>query len=153
MVSDSKVAIKLFLLASLVPPRGRTKQKSKNSWKPSIAEARDSLIVHIRGPGDLDATKKKQVDFAFSKGIALQPYIILIGPNLSNITGSMVIINQYEHKCNSVIEALDFCFKSYQILDAEYPFASMHLWYLIQWKVYTYFSKKDPQIPYLNELL
>lgn len=141
------------MLPSLIPPRSRTKLKGKISWKPSISEARESLMVHVKSPGDIEATKRKQIDFAYSKGLPLQPYILLIGPVLNNITGALVIINNIEIKCNSVVNALDCCFKAYQILDAQYPIPSAHLWYLIQWKIYNYHTKKDQSFAYLNELL
>lgn len=147
------MALQLYLLPSLVPPRGRTKQKLRTAWKPSISEARDSLMIHIKLPADLEEAKKKQIDFSYSKGLSLQPYILLVGPSLNNITSALVIINNYNYKCRSVIEAFDFCFKAYQIIDAEYPIASHHLWYLFQWKLYNYHNKKDPHFPYLNELL
>lgn len=141
------------MLPALVPPRGRTKLKNKTSWKPSISEARDSIVRHVKSAGDIETIKLAQVNFAYSKGLPLQPYLILVGSNLNNITGALVVINENEYKCDSVLLALDFCFKAYQILDAQYPIPSKHLWYLIQWKLYNYRNKKDIQIPYLNEFL
>lgn len=110
-------------------------------------------MVHVQTPGDIQTAKKKQMDFAYSKGLPLQPYLLLLGPSLNNITSALVIINELEYKCLSVIDALDFCFKAYQIIDAQYPVACSHLWYLLQWKIYKYFTKKDPSFPYLNEFL
>lgn len=136
-----------------MPPRGRAKQKTKSCWKPSISEARDALLVHVKTPADIDEAKKKQVDFCYSKGLPLQPYMILIGPSLSNVRSSLVVINNHVYKCDSVASALDYCFKAYQVLDAQYPIACHHIWYILQWKLYRYFTKMDPAIPYINELL
>lgn len=144
--------MELYLLPSLIPPRTRH-QIGRSNWKPSVSEARDALLLHVKLPGDVQEAKKNQVDFMFKKGLTVQPYMMFIGPSLNNITGSMVIVNNYEYKCLSVIDSLDFCFKMYQVLDAKYPFQCSHLWYLMQWRLYKYFNKTDPQIPYINDLL
>lgn len=153
IISDSKVAIQLHLLPSLIPPRGRTRGPNKKTWKPSTSESRDSLFIHIKTPGDIDKIKQERVDFTFAKGITLQPYLILVGPSLNNITSALVVVNGTEYKCQSVIDAVNFCFKLYQILDANYPQESRHLWYLIQWRVFKYFNKADPQIPLIAEFV
>lgn len=142
----------MYILPALVPPKTQV-QAGKTNWKPSISEARDAFLVHVKIPGDLEKAKKDQIDYMFKKGLTVQPYIILIGPTLSNITGSFVIVNNYEYKCMSVIDALDFCFKMYQILDAKYPVQCSHLWYLLQWQLYKYFTEFDPVIPHINDLL
>lgn len=85
--------------------------------------------------------KKRQIDFA--KGIPLQLYIFIIGPPLNNVSTSLVVINDREYKCNSVIHAIDFSFKAYQVLEAQYPLANQHLWYLIQWTFYNFRTKKS----------
>lgn len=63
----------------------------------------------------------------FSKGLTVQPYLILVGPSLSNIISVFVSINNVDYKCLSVIDAVGFCFKAYQILDAKYPYESHYL--------------------------
>ncbi|CAG9764339.1 unnamed protein product [Ceutorhynchus assimilis] len=153
ITTDSKNSIKLYLLSSLLPSKARTKLKNKKQWKPSIAETRDAICVHANTPEDVDELKNLRVDIMSEKGLTVQPYIILIGPNLGNITSSLVIINEIQYKCNTVLEALDFCFKAYQVLEAKYPFEAEHLWYLIQWSIYNYETKNDITFPFLNEFL
>lgn len=110
-------------------------------------------MIHVFLPADIEDAKKRRVDLMFQKGLTVQPYVITVGPSLSNITSAVVVINDYEYKCSSVLKALDFCFKCYHILDAKYPFQTQHFWYLIQWKVYKLFCKTDQKIPYINDLL
>lgn len=89
----------------------------------------------------------------YSKGLTVQPYLLLVGAKLSNITSVFVVINSYNYKCLNVLEALDFCYKIYQILDAEYPFPSRHIWYLMQWNIYKFQNKKDPKIPFVGDII
>ncbi|XP_044765764.1 uncharacterized protein LOC123322012 [Coccinella septempunctata] len=153
ITTNSKNAIKLYLIPALIPSKGSTRIHGKKHWKPSICETRDSIFVHVTTPADIEAVKQRRTALMFQKGLTLQPYIILVGPSLGNIISSLIIINNYHYKADSVIGALDFCFKSHQILDASYPFESRHIWYLFQWLLYDYKTKNDPKIPILNEFL
>lgn len=111
------------------------------------------MLLHVLSPGDIEQAKKKKVNSMYCKGLTVQPYLIIVGPNLNNISQTLVIIDQNTYQCNSVLEALDFCFKSYIVLDAKYPFQSQHLWYLIQWIIYKYKASTDPKILFINDLL
>lgn len=150
---DSQNALKLHLFPALIPTKARKRIANKKNWKPSIQESRNGLFIHIKNPGDLEETQKRRVDVMFDKGLTVQPYVVLIGPNLGNIVSALVIINNKQYKCQSVLDALDFCFKAYQVLDAKYPFECEHLWYLIQWAMYGYKTASDPVLPLLNEFL
>lgn len=152
LFTDSKTAIQLYLLSVLVPPKPRTKLK-KLHWKPSVIEARDGMILHVSCAGDIDGAKDNHVSSMYSKGLTVQPYIIIVGSTLSNISQALVVINNCTYPCISVLEALDFCFKAYIVLDAKYPFQSQHIWYLIQWQVYGYYAPTDPKIPFINDLM
>lgn len=128
-------------------------QVGKSHWKPSVSECRDGLVIHVKLVGDIEVAKKSQVDAKFSKGMTVQPYILLIGHTLNNVTGAFVILNDMSYKCLSVLDALDFCYKIYQVFDAEYPFEAKHIWYLIQWNIYKNFDKNDPKLPFINDLI
>lgn len=136
----------------MVPPKGRT-QCGKTHWKPSIPESRDGLFIHIKSPGDLETEKQKRIDFAYRKGLTIQPYIVLIGPSLNNIISSSIIVNNNIYKVHSVLEALDLCFRIIHVLDADYPFQSQHLWYLIQWHMYKIHTPSDKKITFLSDLV
>lgn len=153
LLSDSKNALRLYLLPALVPMKGRTKIINKKPWKPSVPETRDGIFLHVKTPADIEIVLTAKMDAMFEKGLTVQPYILFIGPSLGNITSSLVIINNIQYKCRSVIEAIEFCFKSYQVLDAKYPYEAQHVWYLIQWVIYNYKPKFDPKLPILNEFL
>lgn len=105
------------------------------------------MIVLVKTAGDIEKVKQERVDEMFKKGLTVQPYMLFLGPNLNNIISCFVVINHLEYKLPSAIEAFEFCFKAYQVLDAQYPYACTHLWYLAQWKIFNYKTKKDLQIP------
>lgn len=151
-IPDSKHAIQLYLLASLVPPRGRVKAKGKQ-WKPSISECRDGICMHIKTAADIERTKRQKIDFMYNRGQTVQPYVIIVGSSLNNITSSYVILNDNVYNCMSVLDALDFCFKAHHIFDAKYSFECHHIWYLIQWLVYEIKTKSDLKIPFVQDCI
>lgn len=150
--SDSKNAIKLYLLFSLIPVKGRMRFGQKH-WKPSKIESRDGFFLHVKLPGDIERAKQERIDFNYNRRTTVQPYIILVGPTLNNILSSYVVVNDNIYKTISVLDAVDFCFKVIHVLDAHYPFQCQHVWYLIQWLIYKIKTKSDLKIPYIQDLL
>lgn len=149
---DSKTAIRLFLLSSLVPPRSRART-SKIYWKPSISEARDGLFLQVKIPGDIEIVKQEKINFMYKKGLTVQPYIITVGPNLSNVHTSYVIIDGKNYQTTTLLNALKFCFQTYFVLDVKYTPESQHLWFLLQWELFNITSNEDIKIPFINDIL
>lgn len=78
IITDSKTAIRLFLLSSLVPPRGKAKT-GKQFWKASISEAREGIILYMKIPGGIETVKARRINSMYKKGLTVQPYIIIVG--------------------------------------------------------------------------
>lgn len=83
-ILDSRTAIQLYLFPSLVPPKGRTKLPNKTHWKPSVVECRESLILHVKIPGDIAEAKKKELilcmvrDLLYSHTYCLLEIVLII---------------------------------------------------------------------------
>ena len=117
-----------------------------------MTECRDGLFILVKSVGDIETAKSEKIESMYARGLTVQPYILLVGSALSNITASYVIINNYMYKTVSVSDALDFCFKVFHVLDAKYPFESEHIWLLIQKSVYKIDTKTDKKIPSIQDL-
>ncbi|XP_024884701.1 uncharacterized protein LOC112462870, partial [Temnothorax curvispinosus] len=152
ITTDSKNVIRSYLLSSLVPPRGRAKT-GKVYWKPSVSEARDGLFLQVKIPGDIESAKQEKIDFMYKKGLTIQPYIIVVGPNLCNIHAFYVIIDSKTYETKTFLDALKFCFEAYFVLDLKYTPESQHLWFLLQWEVFNIISANDINIPFMNDIL
>ncbi|XP_071641855.1 uncharacterized protein [Temnothorax longispinosus] len=152
ITTDSKNVIRSYLLSSLVPPRGRAKT-GKIYWKPSVSEARDGLFLQVKIPGDIESAKQEKIDFMYKKGLTIQPYIIVVGPNLCNIHAFYVIIDSKTYETKTFLDALKFCFEAYFVLDLKYTPESQHLWFLLQWEVFNIISENDINIPFMNDIL
>jgi len=135
-----------------VPPRHRAKG-GKTFWKPSISEARDGLVLQVKIPGDIESSKSEKTNFMYKKGLTVQPYIIIVGPTLTNVHAFYVVIENINYQTKTLLDALKFCFETYFVLDVKYPSESQHLWYLLQWELFNVISDKDIQIPFINDIL
>lgn len=62
---------------------------------------------------------------------------------MDEITDSYVIIDNIRYRVPSPLRAIDICFKSYQVLHANYPFQSDSLWLFIQKAVYDIHTEWD----------
>lgn len=90
---------------------------------------------------------------AANLGITVQPYIIAVGLTMSEVTDLFIAVDTIVYKVPSALEAIDLCFKIYQVLDIEYPCASAHLWYLIERILYGYATKEDNLTSYITETI
>lgn len=151
-ITDSKNVIRLHLLSSFVPPRGRAKT-GKTYWKPSISEAREGLFLQVKIPGDIESAIQEKIDFMYKKGLTVQPYMITVGSNLCNVQAFYVIIDSKIYETKTFLESLKFCFQAYFVLDLQYTPESQHLWFLLQWELFNIISEKDINIPFVSDLL
>lgn len=81
----------------------------------------------------------------------LQPYLINVdGEDLYEI---YVCVDDILYKTNSAIEAIDVCFKAFQVFHVKYPIACEHLWLLIQKGIYMFNTMYDTEIPHIQNVL
>lgn len=73
---------------------------------------------------------KKRAEKASELKLTVQPYIVVVGSCTTAVTGSYVIIDNYRYKVCSLLQALDFTFKAFHTLNAQYAKESGHIWQL-----------------------
>ncbi|XP_036327788.1 uncharacterized protein LOC118740385 [Rhagoletis pomonella] len=122
-------------------------------WKPTVAESREGIIVQAKIPGDIqrivDFKRKRMLDM----GLHLQPFIILIGKDFTNIQKAYVRIDSVSYELPSLLKALDLLFKIYLVFNLQYPLECENFCYLIQWGLYEIRTKSDEQIPFVFNTL
>lgn len=62
--------------------------------------------------------------------------MIVVGASFATITDCYIIIDNNKYKVGSVLQGLDFAFKSFHVLNAQYPKESEHIWLLIEQALY-----------------
>ncbi|KAK4872725.1 hypothetical protein RN001_014754 [Aquatica leii] len=151
-IEGDKVAAELVLLNYLVPPTGKVKAGNK-LWKFSTLESIEGIIVHVKEPGSIHAAIKNKIDGAYEKGRTIQPYILVVGPSLTDIKTNYIIVDKVKYQFTSSGKAFDTLFKLFHVFNAEYPVQSLHIYTLIQKGVYKLNLKEDKIIPTIMDLL
>ncbi|KYQ52767.1 hypothetical protein ALC60_08106, partial [Trachymyrmex zeteki] len=128
---DVKVVIQVLLLPHLIPPKGRIRIK-KEHFKSSISECKNSIILHVKIHGDISHIQEEKIKQAQKFGLTVQPYIIVIGPTLTELHAFYVCFDKALYQVSTVLEAVDICFKVFHVFDLHYPPESEHIWYTIQ---------------------
>lgn len=62
----------------------------------------------------------------------MQPYLLLEGPQLSDIKNTYIVIDKVHFHTDSTLEGLDTLFKCFFALNIRYPIQSEYIWYAIQ---------------------
>ncbi|CAH0555132.1 unnamed protein product [Brassicogethes aeneus] len=91
LTESSKTVAQISLLTKLVPPKGRNIIKNKH-WKFSTQESTDSIITHAYSAAQIQEIIDLQKNKAVAKNIAVQPYLLTVGP-LDAITTTYIIID------------------------------------------------------------
>ncbi|XP_044263763.1 uncharacterized protein LOC123010733 [Tribolium madens] len=148
---DGKCAVQIAALPVLFPPKGRSRVKNSH-WKPSILECQESIINHVKISGEIEnfITERSHRFKALSRTI--QPYMIVVGPTVSEVTESYLIIDAYIYKASTTLQCFDLLFKTFHVLCAEYPPEAEHIYLLIQKVIFGVSTQWDKQIPYVMTL-
>lgn len=102
---------------------------------------------------DTTTIQEKRREAMKKLGMTVQPFIIAVGLTLSEIDSFYVCIDTVLYKVPSALKALEVCFKSFHVLDAEYPPESEHLWLLLQRSLFKFTTKWDKMTPYIMEII
>lgn len=162
----------MTLLFTLVPSKSIKTKKGKTYWKPTNSEARDGVLVHVKAgiymhkpfhssdvfkifqiPGDLESVVESKKNSLRKFGFTLQPFIIIVGPTITEFEKIYIRIDDYSYEVPSLLKAIDICFKSFIVFDIQYPVEAEHVWYLIQWGIYGIKLNNDKNIPYIFNIL
>lgn len=88
-------------------------------------------IFRTQNPTDIDAKIKERRE-RLQPGRTLQPTPLLIGPSITDIESSYVIINDNTYVCPNPLYAFQLAFISFFVLHTQYPDAAQQLWLAVQ---------------------
>lgn len=100
----------------------------------------------------MNAIKRRREYYA-SLNATVQPYIIVVGDVENAITAAYVCINNNLWKLGSVLQAVDVCFKSFFVFDAEYQVQAYHLWLFVQRALYDIYLLGERSITNVTTLI
>ena len=135
--------------------------RAKKQWRPSKIEILQGFITHVRSSAEVEDCITRRKNKLAEFGLQLQPFIIIVGPSLKEITARYIVINDVKYsstkyvryQSTSITHAVDSCFKILFILNAEYSRESSNVWYFIQKGFYQLTTKYDKSYTAVNSLL
>lgn len=127
--------------------------KKNKVWRPSKTEVRDSFITHVRSNSEVEETIARRREKLLGFGETLQPFVIIIGPSLREISSYLVIVDGTFYRLNSILSSVDCCFKVILTLNAQYPVESAGVWYFIQKGFYNLKTPWDKNFTTVNAFM
>lgn len=86
-------------------------------------------------------------------GLHLQPFIIVVGTSLREISGRYIVLNNIRYEVTSLLKAVGACFKIIFVLNAEYPSECKHVWQFIQEALFQLDTKFEKNYTTVNTLI
>ncbi|XP_070525531.1 uncharacterized protein [Cardiocondyla obscurior] len=111
------------------------------------------FIFLFQLPADTVVIQERRKKVIKDLGLTLQPFIIVVGPQISDIDSAYVCVDKILYKVPSVLTALNICFKTFHVFNAIYPPESEHLWLLLQRILFMFSTKWDKMAPYVMEII
>lgn len=106
----------------------------------------------LQTAADVTRVRLQTRNFAATIKLTVQPYIITVGPD-DTVNEIYICVDETLYKVDNIIKALDLCFKAFHVFQLSYPFASEHLWLLIQRGIYNFDTKWDISMPFIAHIL
>lgn len=86
-------------------------------------------------------------------GLSLQPFIIAIGPELTQLNEFHVYYKRIHYKLDTMLKSLDITFKLHFCLNIPYALESKHVWLFIQQYLYRINTTNDIKSPNVITLM
>lgn len=102
-------------------------------------------------PADLERTINERKQRMTKFNLPSLPFVIVEGPNYSNINKVYVSFQNCFYILPTVLKAIDVCFALFQVLILKYPVECEHIWLFLQRAVYGLESDYD-NIPNIIDL-
>jgi len=149
-ISNLAVLLCLPFLIGISISKGK---KAKLQWRPSKVEMRDGFITHVLSSAEVKETISRRRDKLVGLGQTLQPFVLIVGSSLKEISNYFVIVDNTFYRLNSILSAVDCCFKIIITLNAKYPSESEAIWCFIQKGLYKLNTPLDKNFTTVNAFL
>lgn len=157
-ITDFRNNLISILLHSLLVPTNRIyrihpQSLKKKLVKSSIADSRNSFLLHASTHAELKSKIKVMVDNCYENKLTIQPIICAIGNDIFSLEEYFVYYFETLYKFDNIIKCIDICFKIFHVLDLKYPGECQLIWTLIQQYLYEIKTKYDLKCSSLSALV
>lgn len=122
------------LIHAVLPPSARQTtislegSKKRKFFKPTIKDSQQALVLFVSHANDFNPTLDRLASKVREQGQSLQPLVVFCSYDNSFI----VYYNEIKYKFDSLLPALDTCFKIFFVLNLKYPVSCRAVWLFIQ---------------------
>ena len=136
----------IFLLLHVILRPSIKRKLSNVVYRSTIKDPQSSFLLHAVTVNDVQNRLEQLKTSLFKRGETLQPLIIAVGFNISEVT-FYVYYDKIKYKLPSFLTSLDTCFKIFQVLNLKYPRDCSEVWTFIQRYFYGINLKEDQISP------
>lgn len=119
------------------------KKEKKKQWRPSKHEVLQGFICHMKSAAEIEETITRRKNKLHELGLTLQPFIIVVGPSLKQISARYIVLNNLRYEMTSIVKSVDACFKIIFVLNTEYSADCTQVWQFIQKALFNLNTKYD----------
>lgn len=70
--------------------------------------------------------------------LSVAPYVVIFGPNLSNISSAYTVIGQHTYEVATPLDAVNLCFQSVKVFRKEFSNICNHVWQFLERHLYNF---------------
>lgn len=141
------MTIPYLLTVTNIRVKGRTK-----CWRPTKAEVREGFLCHVHSNADVKTAIEERRSKLLQFGLTLQPFIVIVGPNVANIESYFVVVNDVLYRLRSILSTVDVCYKVTWAMNAVYSSEAHSVRMFLQKACYkmrsSYDKESKRQTPY-----
>lgn len=149
-ISDA-VLIMTFIACIPVTTYITAHETKKRKVNCTIKEMQDSFLILIDNAFDLETEIAKLRRDVKTQKSTLQPCLIALGQNLFDSQHFYTFCDGILYKFNSIIAALDICFKLFFVLNLEYPCKSHNVWTFFEKNIFELKTNNINLLPKMHE--
>lgn len=87
------------------------------------------------------------------RGVTRQPQVVAVGDTVMSAKDYYLLYDEVIYHLDSLVKAIDICFKVFFVFNAEYPAEAADVWTFLQKGVYGIATPYDVLTPRVKELL
>ncbi|KAL4703710.1 hypothetical protein ACJJTC_015264 [Scirpophaga incertulas] len=143
----------LLLLTYIINISPARKKKGKEIIKFSRSEMSCAFINQVASEAHVTSSILERKELLGKQQRSMQPYVIYVGDNCTQIRASYVVINDTVYSFSKLITAVDCAFKIFHSTGACYPEECEDVWLLIQLGFFNIHTKYDRNTQVVNSLM
>jgi hypothetical protein len=121
-------------------------------WRPNFGEVRANFILLVPTLAHIKDSVQVLLERKEKNSSPLQPIVIAIGEEYKYSTQYCVFFNEHCSYFDSILLAVDYCFKLFFVLDLQYNLESYNVWTFIQSMIYMINTGSDIMPPPVRTL-